>query len=359
MASVMSTPWLRLALRRRIIFAVAALLLGVLSIWPQHYAAEAQLEPQDSGGGLSAALAGQGAAGGLLSLGALLGNKQPIEADLTIARSHAVLDLVIRDLRLVGRPGFGNLNGAEVALRQKLGVIAIRGNILQITARDRNPALALGIVAATADAIQTRLADISLKQAAQKRAVARDRLSDATISLARAQAALSQFRTVNRLAAPEQQLGAAVGLLASLEGRLQAKQVEVATLENFETADNIRLKAAHDELAAIRAQVEAAKVASRGQDTSNLAGIASTNEVYFNLYRDEKAAEILYEVYRRYLEEVAVDELSANENLILVEPAYIYPERQYNIGAVGLLSVVILLWICTEFYLVKPPIGRR
>ena len=105
MGGIMRSRWLQHP-RRRATFIVLAALLTILSLWPEHYKAEAQLLPQDPCSGSSTALASQGGQGGLLSLGALLGNKQPVEADLTIARSHAVLDLIIDSLHLTGRPGY-------------------------------------------------------------------------------------------------------------------------------------------------------------------------------------------------------------------------------------------------------------
>jgi tyrosine-protein kinase Etk/Wzc len=358
LATIVNSAWFRHPWRRRLTFAVAALVFAILSLWPRHYLAEAQLLPQDSGGGLSATLAQQGT-GGMLSLGALLGNKQPVESDLTIARSHAVLNLIIDKLRLVGRSGYSSREQAAVKLKRKLSVIAIRGSILQIQVEDKDPDLARAIAGAAAGAIQDRLATISVAQAAQKRAVANDRFSHATVELAQAQAAISRFRTANKLAAPLEQLGAQVGLLASLEGRLNAKEIEVATLRQFVTPDNIKMQTALAELAVLRSQVEAQKVATPQEGTSNLAGIANTDAQYFDLYRDEKAAEILYDVYKKYLEEVTIDEMSANQNLSLVEPAYVYPERQYNISGVGLLALAIVLALVAEFYVARPPVGGR
>ena len=354
MRRILSAPILRRPLWRRIAVAVAVVVLLILTFFPEHYLAEAQLMPQDSGGGLSSALASQGAGGGLLSLGALLGNKQPVEADLTIARSEAVVNLIIKRLNLVGTHGFGALRQTQAKLAKKIGIIAIRGSILQITIQDADAQLARALAAATAQSIQDRLTQISLEQAAQKRAIASARLSEATITLARTQSQLTSFRDANRLAAPEQQLGAAVGLLASLEGRYQAKQVEVETLRSFTTGSNFALQTATAELAALRQQVDAAKTRPTSGTASNLAGISDVNETYFNLYRDEKSAEILYEVYRRYLEEVTVDELSANQNLILVEPAYIHPERQFNVLPVATLFILLVLAGLLELYQFDP-----
>ncbi len=356
--AVMSTAWFSNPSRRRAIFAGVTVVFAILSVWPRHYTAEAQLLPQDSGSGLSAALQGAGT-GGVLSLGALIGNKQPVESDLTIARSHAVLNLIGNRLHLEGREGFETPDKIALRLRRQLSIISIRGSILQITAADGDPAFARALVGAAAASIQDRLAAISVTEAAEKRAVATDRLNEATISLAHAQAALQHFQVEHELAAPTEELGAAVGNLAALEGRLQAKQVELTTLRTFATADNIKVQAAEAELAALRRQVEDAKVAVPSRDTANLAGIGLINTEYFNLYRDEREAEILFQVYKRYLEEVVVDAMSANQNLQLVEPAYVYPERQYNLWAVGLMITVMIAAGLSELYLLRPPVKGR
>ena len=360
-ARVLSIPVVRVPRLRRLVVCFLALILLILTFFPEHYLAEAQLMPQNSGGGLSSALASQGSGGGLLSLGALLGNKQPVEADLTIARSQAVVNLIIKRLRLVGKSGFSNLRNTQAKIAKKIGIIAIRGSILQITVQDSDAERARALAAASAQSIQDRLTQISLEQAAQKRTIASSRLGDATLTLARTQAALTNFRAANKLAAPDQQLGAAVGLLASLEGRLQAKRVEVETLRSFATGSNITLQLATTELAALEHQVTAAQVQPSSGAASNLAGMSGVNETYYNLYRDEKSAEILYEVYRRYLEEVTVDELSANENLILVEPAYVHPERQLNVLAIALLFILLATEALVELYWADPSKrdGRR
>ncbi|MEO8927293.1 MAG: hypothetical protein ABI306_09030 [Caulobacteraceae bacterium] len=353
---MLDSPWFRRPLRRRITFAVAALVLAVLCVWPRHYVAKADLMPQDSGGGL-ASLLNQSV--GLVSLGALLGSHQSIEADLTIGRSEAVLRAVVDRLHLVGHGRFHDRRQAEIALQKKIDVSAIRGSILQVQASDSDPEFARALVAASAAAIQDRLTTLSLEQAAQKRTVADNRMAEATKRLADAQAAITRYRTVNRLAAPEIQLGAGVAQLASLQGQLQAKEVELQTVERFATGDNIRVQAVQTEVAGLRRQISDAQTASDRHVGPQLASIALGSSAYLNLYRDEKFAETLYSVYSRYIEEVTIDELTANTNLDVIEPPYVVPARQYNAAAVGLLVVVLLLAAAAEYYIIAPPVGRR
>ena len=174
---VLDHPWFRRARTRRIIFAVAAVILAILCVFPRHYQAEAELLPQDTGGGLSAVLAQQ-AGGAILNLGALTGNKQSVEADLTIARSNAVLRAVVEKLKGPFPKRFKHPIKAEVTLKHKLGIIAIRGSILQITATDADPIFAKALVNAVAMSIQERLAEISISQASRKKLVAENRLGE-------------------------------------------------------------------------------------------------------------------------------------------------------------------------------------
>ncbi len=351
--AVMESRWLRNATRRRLGLGVLAVILAILCVFPEHYAAEAQLMPQDNGGGLSGVLAEQ-ASGAILNLGALAGNKPSIEADLTIARSHAVLAKTVARLNLLRRLGYRSERKAEVKLKNKVGIIAIRGSILQVTTRDSNPKFARDLAGAVAESIQDRVADISLEQARTKRVVATNRLSEATVRLANAQAALNQFRLANKLPAPEQQLGAGVGILAGLQSQLQAAEVELRSQELVSTPDNIQVKVLQSRIASLRQQVAQAQDTGQANGGPGLAGIAVVNTQYYNLYRDEKTAEILYQVYNRYLEELTIDEMSANEAMYVVQPAYVVPSRQFNVWAVGLLLIVLMAAVAAEYYYFKP-----
>ncbi|MBA3811649.1 MAG: capsule biosynthesis protein [Caulobacteraceae bacterium] len=349
----METPWLRHPTRRRFAFGIAAAVLAVLCVWPRHYVARAALFPQESASGLSGFLSQQGSGGGLAGLGALLGQRPAIETDLAVGRSNAVARDVAARLRLVGRPGFENLDRAEVRLRRKVDIAALRGSILQITAKDADPAFAKSLADAFAAAIQSRLAALTLGQSTQKRAVADNRMNEATLRLAKAQAALGRFREANKLAAPPAQLGVAVTQLGALQARLQAKRVELDILRQFATDQNLQVRAARAEIAGLEGEIAHAQAAT-GPNATNLAGMAQKSSEYFNLFRDEQFAQILYQIYSRYLETVTIEALSAPNNMEIIDPAYVDPARQYNAWAVGLLLMVLASALAAEAYLARP-----
>lgn len=352
----MGLPWVRDPLRRRATLAVLAVIAAIFSVWPREYLAKADLIPDDSGGGLSSLLSSAGG-GGLLSLGALLGNHQSIEADLTIARSEIVIDDLLKALPEAQRARLGKGPMAAVRLRKQTDLESIRGSILEITVKDRDPALAKALTQGFVTAIRGRLTTLNLEQAAEKKAVAQNRLAQATSDVARTQAALNSFRAANHLAAPEIQLGSAVAVQAALQGRLEAEEVQLQTLRKFATGNNVEVQAEQAQIAGLRGRIQQAQTAGGG-GAPTLGSLTPVISDYENLYIAEKYAEAAFEIYKRYLDTVTVEELSATTNLDVIQPPYVDPARQYNVGAVGMLILIVLSAVAAEFYIARPPPGR-
>ena len=269
---VLDRPWFRDAWRRRLTFFVAAVVAGLLALFPRPYTAEAELLPQESNGGLSSVLASE-ASGALLNLSVLTGARTSIDQDLTIARNHAVMEKAVAKLNLVGKPGYPDEQTAESKLAKRISIVAIRGSIIQIQAKGHDREWLKNAVAAVTEATRERLAEISLQQAAQKREVTVNRLQDASVRLAKAQDALNQYRLSKRLPAPELQLGTGVGNLAGLQGQLEAKEVELQTLSQVATPNNIQMKVVQADIDSLRGQIAQAQKTSGGA----LAGVAVAN----------------------------------------------------------------------------------
>ncbi|MBV8684709.1 MAG: hypothetical protein JO111_17680 [Caulobacteraceae bacterium] len=356
--AILGTKWFQDRRRRRLSFLAAAIVLGLLCLFPQHYKAETELLPQEAGGGLAQLLAQQGS-GSVLSLSSLTGENKSVETDLTIARSHVVIKDAVNHLHARFPDRTRNVQAAMIGFKTKLTIIAIRGSILQIAATDHDPAFAQALVTAVADGIRTQIAAVNLEGNRLKREVAENRMKDATQRLANAQQALTNFRIANHLAEPQEQLGAGVGALANLQGQLVGRQVQLAQLQQVATPDNLQMKVVETEIASLQKQIADVQSQSHFEGAPGLVGLSATSATYFNLYRDQITAQLLYTLYQRYLEELTIDAMSSNENIETIEPPYVHPERQYNILPIALLFVTIVLFALAEFYDVRPPRGAR
>jgi uncharacterized protein involved in exopolysaccharide biosynthesis len=350
MGTVFGVRWVREARIRRITLAVMAALFAILSLWPRLYLARAQLVPNSSGGGL-ASLLGAASGGGLLT--SLLGQEGPsIDVDLAAARSQTVAVDVVSQLRREGRLQTDDIAKAASVLRHKADIEAIRGNILQISVKDHRPDYAKAVVEAYVVSLRSHMTDLGLHQAGEKRVVAENRLGDAALQLSRAETALDQFRETNKLAAPEAQLGPAIALVTSLQANLQAEETSLQSQLQFATNDNIQVQAARARIAALKTQIADAQAHAQSSGAGpTLGGMTPQLNEYENLYRAAEFAEAEYEIYKRYLETVTVQELSSSINMDVIEPPYLSPERQLNISPFGALILVIVLFFLAEFYL--------
>ncbi len=314
--------------------------------------------PDDSGGGLAALLGNAGGGGALASLGALVGGHQSIESDLTIARSQAVANDVADRLRRGGLGRGKTPDRIAAALRHSVDIEAIRGGILQITVLDHDPAYAKSVVSDYVLALRGRLATLNLEQTEQKKVVAAERMAEATISLTRAQGALDRFRLANRLAVPQIQLGAGISLVTELQGKLQAQQAELQTLQQFATRDNIQVQATRAKIGALNNQIAAAQAGASQNSGPSVGAMTPKISEYEDLYRNENYAQAEYEIYKKYLDTITVEQLSATINLNIIEAPYVDSDRQFNARAIGALVLVLMLGVLAEFYLARPPPGQ-
>lgn len=339
------------------IYGVLALVLAVLCIVPRPYEARAKIVPQDpSSVGLGStmnALSGQ-----LGGLGALLGGaKQPIDLYLSIARGREVTDAVIARLKLTEE--YGSAHRAQLALAKKVDIHSLTGGVIEIEARTHDADEAQALTQAHVAAITQRLNVLGRERVDRKQRIVRQRFAEASERVAKAESALDEFRRRNRLAEPEAQLGAELSLRAGLQAQLQAKQVELQTLRQFQGPDNPQLRAVESEVAALRAQIAISADPVSGAAGPNVAGLSAVTSEYLNRYRDYRFAQALFEVYSRASEEVAVEALTAETaaDAQVIEAARVDADRKLNIPAVALLALVIALALFTEVY--APATGIR
>ena len=338
--------------RRRRAYGVLALLLALFCVVPRPYVARAKIVPQDNNslglGSMMNALGGQ-----LQGFAALLGGaKQPIDMYLAISRGTEVTDDVIRRLKLVGPDGYGSVDRARVALAHKVDIHSLTGGIVEVEVRTHDAKEAEALTRAYVRAISDRITWLGRDRVERKRNVVQARFKEAADRVVKAEAALNAFRRRNHLAEPETQLGSALSLRAGLEAQLQAKLVELQTLRQFQGAENPQLQAVQSDIAGLRAQIARTTEPGVGAAGPNVAGLTEVSGEYLNLYRDYRFAQVLYEVYARSSEEVAVETLASEtaSDVQVIEAPRLDVDRKYNIPAVALLALLIVMALFTEVY---------
>ncbi|MDK2760291.1 MAG: capsule biosynthesis protein [Sphingopyxis sp.] len=345
--------------KRRRFYAVTVLILAILTVFPQPYVARAKLLPQDNNsiglGSMMNALGGQ-----LQGFASLFGGaKQQTDMYLAVGRSSEVSDVVIRKLKLVGPDGYWSVNRARNALAKKVDVHSLTGGIIEVEVRTRDAEEAERLTRAYVAAITDRIVALGKDRVERKRTIVSRRFREAADRVVTTENALNDFRRRNRLAEPQVELGAALSVRAGLEARLQAKQVELQTLQKFQGPENPQLMAVQSEVAALRSQVAQSARAEAGPAGPNVAGLGEVSGEYLDLFRDYRFAQALYEVYARTSEEVAVETLAGETeaNVQILEAPRLDADRKFNIAAFALLVLAILAALFTEIY--APATGIR
>jgi uncharacterized protein involved in exopolysaccharide biosynthesis len=346
--------------QRRRLYALIALLLAVLCVFPQPYVSRARIVPQDLSslglGGLTGGFGGQ-----FQGFAALLGGgRQPIDMYLAIARSAEVADSVIEELELAGpEADYFSTRSARKMLDEKVDIHSLTGGIIEVETRVHDPATAQDLTRAYSQAISDRIVLLGHDRTERRRGIVEQRLGEATDRVAKAETALNVFRRENNLAAPEAQLGSEISLRAGLQAQLQAKTVEMRTLSGFLGPENPRLRAIQSEIASLRSQITRASTPGRDAAGPNVAGLSEISSEYYDLYRDYRFAQALYEVYARTNEEVAVETLAGETatDVQVIEEARLDADRKFNIPAVAALAFLLLLTAFTEIY--APATGIR
>lgn len=338
--------------QRRRAYAAVALVLAVLCVAPRPYVARAKVVPQDySSIGLGSMMNALGAQ--FQNLAALFGgSKQPVDMYLAIGRGTEVTDEVIKRLKLVGPDGYSSMDRARVALDRKVDVHSLTGGIIEIEVRTHDAGQAQALTRAYVKAISDRIIALGRDRIERKRQVVLDRFKEAQDRVVASEAALAKFRQKNRLAAPEAELGSALSLRARLEAQLQAKMVQLQTLQRFQGEENPQLQALQSDVASLRAQIARTAQPQMGNAGPNVAGLSEVSGEYLDLYRNYRFAQALYEVYSRASEEVAVETLAGDtaSDVQIIEAPRLDADRKYNVPAVALLALVILAGLFTEIY---------
>jgi uncharacterized protein involved in exopolysaccharide biosynthesis len=334
-----------------LLFIVLITIALLLAFFPERHRAAASLTPTDPESlGLSGTL------GQLGAINNVFGNQAAVEVAMRVSKSIYVRERVINDLKLTKRLGTNDRVWIHRWLQDKVGIRSLRGGIVQLEMKHRDGDLARDIVGEYAIATQDRLAEISRNQTAYKRGVLTKLVSEASVNLAQAQGAYDSFRLRTRYADPKSSMEAIGESIPQLEATIKGKEVQISSARQMYADGNIVIQQMNAELAALRAQLNAAKATNPLGDNSVGRVVAASSQL-FKLERDLGIARALYDNYMRYLQGTAVENLTSTANMRILEPPFVDTERQYSYPAIAAAIALFLLWMAIEFYRLRPPVG--
>ena len=334
---------------RRLVLALLIALCGFLSFFPEKYRAAVSLTPTDP-----ASLGLSGTLGELGSSGGVFGNQAAIEVSLKVARSGYVRNTVAKKLDIENKLQKSRISSLRW-LEQEVDIRSLRGGIIQFEIKLTDRVLAKQIIAAYSEAVREQLGVIAREQIAYKQRILTELVERASDRLAIAQAAYDVFRLQTRYSNPENAIAGIGDRIPRLEDALLNKKVELNTLREFATDDNMRVRQVLSEVEALDDELRRVRSASPTNENS-LGQVVESSTKARKLKRELDVAQTLYDNYSRYLQGTPVENLTSSANIRILEPPYIDTSRQYNFLPMALGLIILLFGMAIEFYRMRPPL---
>ena len=300
--------------RKKLIFWMTfglAFLVAIYSlVTPKIYRAETRLLPPKSAT-LEGALLDTMVGGGSGALAALSG-KTPGDLYVGIVKGRTVMDKVIERFKLQEIYKQENLDRTRDVLTDNLEAKSdLKTGIITIAVLDKDPVRAAEMANGFVDALKKVASGLAISEAAQKRLYYEEQLKDVQEKLMKSETALKDFQERTGFQEAESQTAAQVQTLAKLRAEIAAREVEMAALRNYATAENPEYKKVSSELAGLKQQLSKLE-ASRGSSMDPLnpeGGMPAVRLEYLRLLREVKFNEVLFGILTKQYEMAKLGEV--------------------------------------------------
>jgi capsule polysaccharide export protein KpsE/RkpR len=330
---------------------VLGLLLSILL--PNHYASTVQLMPPESegsamgmmaammtgggtGGGKSKGGGGGGGGGGGLGAiaGDLLGLKNVGAEYVGVLKSHTIQERLVDRFDLQKVYGDKYKEDACKDLSDNSGISEDRkSGIITIEITDKNRQRAAAISQGYVDELNRLMQEIDNSAARRQRIFLEGRLQAVKQQLDNASLAFSQFASKNTAIDIEEQGKAMVEAAATVQGQLIGMESDLKGLEQVYTDNNPRVQSSKSSIAELRAQLqklgggEPGKSVQNGEFYPSIRQLPVLGVAYYDLYRNVKVQEAVYETLTAQYEMERVEEVKDTPSVKILDPANL-PEKK-------------------------------
>jgi capsule polysaccharide export protein KpsE/RkpR len=357
------------AWKTALVSAILALLL------PVHYEGVVKIVPGESssGGGMTGLLGklmGGGSSSGGLGMGldaaGLLGMKTPGAFYVEVLKSRSLQDRMIDrfDLKhhywkfsqwythdyFTTRKKLKNFTDIEED--KKSGVITV-------TVTDYKPEMAAQVANAYVEELNKAAADLNTGDAHRERVFLEGRLTEAKQDLDQASLALSQYSSKNTLMDPQTQGRAMVDAAARVQGEIVATEAELKGLQQIYSDDNTRVRTLKARLGVLQGQMKSmqgkgAAASQAGESGSgsfpSMSELPVLGYTYYDLYRQAKIRETVYEFLTQQYELAKVQEAKELPTVRVMDPA-VKPERKSAPKRTMIVLLSVLgAWVLTALF---------
>jgi uncharacterized protein involved in exopolysaccharide biosynthesis len=322
-----------LTMRKRLILSVTAaafILSAAFSMFlPNEYRANVTiLPPQQSGGGMAAAMLSQlGGAAGLAA--GVAGLRTPNEMYVGLLRSRVVADKVIQKFNLRKREDGESPEAARKSLEANTTIAVGKDGLIDLEVVDRDQKLVAPIANAFVAELQNLVQQLAVTETSQRRVFFERELVTAKNNLGVAELTLKRALATSGVASPDAETASLIENTARLKSQAAVKEVQLRSMQAFLTPNNPEYRKLEEEVGSLRAEI--AKLQGGSDSGVNKTQDSGDDRATSNvqLYRDLKYKQMLYELLAKQYEAARLDE-AKDPALIQVVDQASEPERKFR-----------------------------
>jgi len=341
--------------RRRLLRVAAYALIAstlVAFLIPKQYEATSQLMPPENVSGpgmamlnmLGARGSGNSGVGGTLGgLGVagiasdLIGMKSTGGLFVGILGSRTVADRIIESFQLDQVYHTKKIEDTRLALWHHMEIFEDRrSGIIAITVTDKDPQRAAAMAQAYVIELDRLVAQVSTSAARRERIFLEERLKSVKADLDSAARRFSEFASKNTAIDVPAQGRAMVEEAATLQGELIVAESELREFQQIYAPTNIRIRALQARIGELKKQLEklggSDSPADAKSDNSlypSIRKLPLLGVTYFDLYRESKIQETVYELLTQQYELAKVEEAKEIPSVKVLDVAVVPTKKSY------------------------------
>ncbi len=335
----------------------AVLTAIIVLLIPNKYTATSVILPPGQNNSMASALISQmgGSSNLMASLaGAGLGIKNPGDMYVSLFHSSTVEDALIRRFGLMARYHKRTMVDTRRELERKAAVaLGLKDGLIRVSVTDRDPRFAAEFANAYVDEFRKHTDSMTLTEASQRRAFFQQQLLKANEDLAKAAQAMKKMQQTTGVLQLDSQARAMIEQAAMLRAQITAKEVQLQSIQSFETENNPQYAMVEQQLEALREQY--ARVAGPDANIYGNIGLPKTNipesgVEYIDAVRDLRYNEAITELLTKQFETAKLDE--ARQGTIQISDVAVPPDKKSSPPRALIVSlatfvafVIGVLWV--------------
>ncbi|GFO59401.1 polysaccharide chain length determinant protein [Geomonas silvestris] len=344
---VMAKHWRMIAKVSAATFVVS---LAVSFMLPKIYSSTAMILPPQQDGSLVGMM--NAMSGGMASLaGDLLGKGTTADLYVGMLNSREIQDKVIDRFKLMQVYDKDNRFDTYKELDKNTDIAAgKKDGIISITVEDKNPKLAADMANAFADELGRLTVRLNLTSAGQNRSYLEERLAKTKQDLSKAEDALKQFQSKNKvLDVPEQAKVSILGV-ADLKAQLAVQEVQLAGVRSRLTDTSPEVQGLQASMAKLRAQIARIEGSDKQGAIPSVGSVPQLGQEYVRLMREFRVQEAVFELLTKQYEMAKFSEGNKNDGVQVIQTATVPDKKVKPKRILIVLGATVVMGVLATLY---------